>query len=750
MDVSADLSGYVQTRANGAAEIDFAVQGILCGTCIGVIERAIARMQGAPKPRLNYTMRRLHVSWTAANFNPADVARVLAPLGYTVRPFDLAASEDEDARRSRALMRCLAIAGFAAMNVMLLSVSIWAGNASDIDDNTRDMFHWISALIALPAAFFAGQPFFLSALGALRARSLNMDVPISLGVSLALVMSVFETATHAHHAYYESALMLLFFLLAGRVLDDAMRSRTRAIVNNFASLRAFQAFRVNTDGGITEVPVKALRHYDVVLVRPGEKFPIDGKILSGSSEIDDSLVTGESSHRCVEADDPVYAGAINLSGTVRAEVHAAGNDTLLHEIERLLETASSGKSRYVLLADRVARYYAPAVHLGALVTAIGWFLAGASLHDAIVAAIAVLIVTCPCALALAIPAVHVVASGSLFRRGLLLRKADALERLAEVDTVVFDKTGTLTRPEPGIANRAKVPADLLAIAARLALSSRHPLARGIAVEAGASSPFDNVVEESGRGVRTIVDGEELRLGSPDFCGIDADYAGDASRLSVIAVRHGARCCTIQVKQVLRPDAAACIAWLKQTGIGVEILSGDNLHAVNEVAVKLGIEAAQGGIKPAEKVRRLEDLRAQGRRVLMVGDGLNDAPALAAAHASLSPSTAADVSQSVADAIFLGDRLQPVCDAITGSRRAMRLMRENLWLAAIYNILAVPLAVFGVLTPLLAAAGMSGSSLLVTLNALRARDIDEHSIKQSRKSRRSQPQISAPLTAGVGT
>ena len=419
-----------------------------------------------------------------------------------------------------------------------------------------------------------------------------MDVPISLGVCLALAMSVFETATHAHHAYYELALMLLFFLLAGRVLDDAMRSRTRVIVNNFASLRAFQAFRVNTDGGITEVPVKALRRYDVVLVRPGEKFPIDGKILSGSSEIDDSLVTGESSHRRVEAGDPVYAGAINLSGMLRAEVHAAGSDTLLHEIERLLETASSGKSRYVLLADRVARYYAPAVHLGALLTAIGWLVAGASLHDAIVAAIAVLIVTCPCALALAIPAVHVVASGSLYRRGLLLRKADALERLAEVDTVVFDKTGTLTRPEPALPIAPKCQPIFWQSPRGCSDRAGIRWRVRIAVEAGASCPFDDVVEEPGRGVKTIVDGEELRLGSPDFCGLDADYAGDGSRLSLIAVRHGGRSCTIQVKQVLRPDAAACIAWLKQTGIGVEILSGDNLRAVNEVAVKLGIEAAQ--------------------------------------------------------------------------------------------------------------------------------------------------------------
>ncbi len=749
MDFSTDLTGYVETRADGMREIDFAVEGIVCGACIGLIERAVARMKGAPKPRLNYTTRRLHVTWSESAFNPADVARVLGPLGYVVRPFDLAAAENEDARRSRTLLRCLAIAGFASMNIMLLSVAIWAGNTSDIDDNTRDMFHWISALIALPAAFFAGQPFFKSAWGALRARSLNMDVPISLGVCLALAMSIVETVMHSHQAYFESALMLLFFLLAGRYLDDAMRSRTRAIVNNFASLRAYRAFRINPAGDITEVPVKVLRRGDVVLVRPGEKFPIDGRVLSGSSELDDSLVTGESTHRQIGPGDSVYAGAINLSGTIRAEVQAAGSDTLLHEIERLLETASSGKSRYVLLADRVTRYYAPAVHLSAFSTCIGWLITGASVHDSIVAAISVLIVTCPCALALAIPAVHVVTSGALFKRGLLLRKADALERFAEIDTIVFDKTGTLTLPEPGITNRADIAPDLLALAARLALSSKHPLARGIAAEAGVQAPFDNVKEEPGRGVRAYMGEHEVRLGSLVFCGITADRPGDDRRLSTIGFTCGNRSCIIQVKQVLRPDAIACINALKARGVHLEILSGDSMEAVAEIAGKLGIGAARGGIGPAQKVRRLEELRAEGRRVLMVGDGLNDAPALAAAHASLSPSTAADVSQSVADAIFLGNRLQPIDDAVVGSRRAMRLMRQNLWLAVIYNIFAVPLAVFGLLTPLLAAVGMSASSLLVTLNALRARNIEERS-PTSTASRRILSERPGPVSAGFST
>jgi Cu2+-exporting ATPase len=722
MDAPLDLSGFVKRDGDAAAEIDFAVQGITCAACIGKIEQAVGRMPGSPSARLNYTTRRLKITWSNDDFRPGEVGRMLAPLGYRVQPFDLGKIESEEAAHAKFLLRCLAVAGFAAMNVMLLSVSVWAGNVSDIDPETRDLFHWLSALIALPAAAFAGQPFFSSAFAALRTRSLNMDVPISVGIWLALGMSVVETIRHAPHAYFDSALMLIFFLLAGRVLDHGMRRKTRSIVNNLASLRAPQACRLASDGRTVDVPVSSLRQGDIVWVRPGERLPADGVVAGGSSEVDDSIITGETRHRTIERGAEVYAGSLNFTGAISVEVRAAGAGTLLDEIERLLENASAARSRYVRLADRAARLYAPMVHLAALATAISWLLAGASLHDALVTAIAVLIITCPCALALAVPAVHVVASGALFRAGVLLHKGDAIERLAEIDTVVFDKTGTLTLPEPRVSNRSEVAPDMLAMAARLGLSSHHPLARSLAAEAASLAPFEDVREEPGQGVRALIDGEEARLGSPSFCEIaeDAsDLAGDRG-LSRIAFRHGARTAILRVRQVLRPDAAASLAALMRRGFAVEILSGDSADAVSQVARALNVKAATGGLKPAAKVARLEELRAQGRKVLMVGDGLNDAPALAAAHVSMSPVTAADVTQAVADAVFLGDRLGPVCAAVAVSRGARRLMRENLWLAVVYNGLAVPLAVAGMVTPLIAAVAMSGSSLLVTLNALRAR------------------------------
>ena len=722
MGIPADLSGFARRNGDGAAEIDFAVQGVTCAACIGKIEHAVHALQGAPTARLNYTTRRLRVAWRDAHFEPGAVAGALAPLGYRVQPFDLGAVETEDAIYGRFLLRCLAVAGFAAMNVMLLSVSIWAGAASYIDPATRDLFHWISALIALPAAAFAGQPFFISAFNALRSRSTNMDVPIAVGIVLALGMSVVETIRHADQAYFDSVLMLIFFLLIGRVLDQTMRRKTRSVVNNLASLRAPQACRIKPDGSLVDVPVSALSPGDIVLVRPGERLPVDGSVAIGNSEVDDSLITGETGRRAIGPSEEVYAGSLNFSGALNVKVSAAGAGTLLDEIERLLDSATAAKSRYVRLADRVARLYAPVVHIAALATATGWLLAGASWHDALVTAIAVLIITCPCALALAVPAVSVVASGAMFRAGVLLRKGDAIERLAEVDTIVFDKTGTLTLPEPHVANRGEIPADILEVAARLALSSRHPLARSLAVEATALAPFDNVREEAGQGVCALVGGEEARLGSAAFCGIE-DEALAVKRqgaLSTIAFRHGARTAMFDVRQVPRVDAINCIAALKRWGLAIEVLSGDSAGAVAEVAKALDLDKAQSRLKPADKVARLEQLRAQGHKILMVGDGLNDAPALASAYVSISPATAADLTQNVADAIFLGDRLAPVCAAIKASRVARNLMRENLGLAIIYNVFAVPLAMAGHVTPLLAALAMSGSSLLVTFNALRAR------------------------------
>jgi Cu2+-exporting ATPase len=550
-----------------------------------------------------------------------------------------------------------------------------------------------------------------------------MDVPISVGIILALAMSLFETAMHAEHAYFDAAIMLIAFLLAGRYLDQNMRRRTRAFAGNLAALKAETATKFISDDEIRTVPVAAIRPGDIVLLRPGERSAVDGSVVSGRSEIDQSLITGETLPATAVAGSAVYAGTLVRSGALRVRVSAASEGTLLSEISRLLENAVQSRSRYLRLAERASRLYAPLVHATALLTMIGWLIVGATLHDSIVTAIAVLIITCPCALGLAIPAVQTVASGALFSSGVLLNSGDAIERMAGVDRVIFDKTGTLTLPELDVSNAALIPADVFDLAGRVALSSRHPVAAAVARAAGATAPLPGIEEEPGQGVFGVMDGVEIRLGRPSWCG--ADEAANRilqndPEASVVAFRQGETRHVFAVRQRIRPDAAKVISALHRMGLTVEMLSGDREPAVRAAALTLGIHQWRAEVTPVDKIARIDELARHGHKVLMVGDGLNDAPALAAAHASMSPVTATHMSQAVADAVFLGEQLAPVEAAIAVSRKALRLMRQNLWLAVIYNVLAVPVAIAGLVTPLIAAAAMSGSSLLVMLNALRAR------------------------------
>ncbi len=730
-----DWDAFSVPAEEGRRRIELAVEGITCAACIGDIERGLMGVDGVVKARVNYTNRRVAAVYDTAQTSGTAVVDRLTALGYTAHPFDPGRSDDIDAHERRLLMRCLGVAGFAAMNVMLLSISVWSGNVTDITPETRDLFHWISALIAMPAVAYAGRPFFAAAWASVKVGRLSMDVPISLGVILAIALSLFATVTSAEHAYYDSALMLLFFLLCGRYLDVAMRRRTRAFAENLAALRSDVAVVLDINGRARELPLSRVKPGDRVLIAPGERVPVDGTVESGSSEIDHSLVTGETDPEAVGPGTVVHAGALNGQGQLLVRVAAAGEGTLLDTVNRLLDGAMTARSRTVRLADRVSRAYAPVVHVTAIATLAGWLYFGASWTQALTVAITVLIITCPCALALAVPAVQVVASGAFFQRGILLNAGDALERFADIDTVVFDKTGTLTLPDARVAGVAALPDDLRTVAISLARASRHPAARPIADLDPAVPAALDVVEEPGRGVRAVIDGVEARLGSPAFVGADAAaveaLTAIAPGATLVAVRHGAGPAKVLgVGQVLRPDAGETVAALKAAGCSVMILSGDRADAVAPVADALGITQVEAGISPTDKIARVEALKAAGHRVLMVGDGLNDAPALAAATVSISPVTAAHVSQAAADAVFLGARLAPVRDALRVGTRAKRIMLENLAFAVLYNVVAVPLAIAGHATPLVAAIAMSGSSLVVTLNALRARGRAVHEEVQS--------------------
>ncbi|TCR61757.1 heavy metal translocating P-type ATPase [Bosea sp. BK604] len=722
MAATHDLSIFVRHGEGGVAGMELAVDGIHCAGCMHKIERGLSRQSGVLSARVNLALKRVTVEWTEGALRPEAVIAGLQSLGFKAYPFLPAEARDADAQEDKRLLRCLGVAGFASMNIMLLSVSVWSGNGGEISPVTRDFFHWLSALIALPTAAYAGRPFFESAIRALRAGGVNMDVPITLGIVLTLGMSVVETWNHAENAYFDGVAMLLFFLLIGRYLDQLMRRRTRDLAGNLAALKAETATRLGVDGATVVVPIAAIAPGELVLVRPGERVSVDGIVEGGSSEIDQSLVTGETAPVAISAKGRVHAGTMNLSGMLTVRVEAAGSGTLLDEIDRLMAQAVESRSRYVKLSDRAARLYAPLVHATALATFLGWVAFGLAWQQALIIAITVLIITCPCALGLAIPAVQVVAASALFRRKVMLKQGDALERLAEIDTVVFDKTGTLTLPEPSLANREAIDPAILEAAGRLAAASRHPLARPLAFGAGEPRPPEGVQEHHGLGLSAIVDGTEMRLGSVAFCGAEREARAVAAAYptaSLIAWRHGERCAVFAVDQELRPDARASMRELRALGLDIVILSGDRESAVAPLARELGIEVYKAGQRPDEKLAELDRLATSGRKVLMVGDGLNDAPALAKAYVSISPISATHLAQASADIVFLGDELAPVAASIRIARKARGLMVENLWFAVLYNAVAVPIAIAGFATPLVAAVAMSGSSIVVTLNALRA-------------------------------
>ena len=709
--LEADFQPFARDLKDGTFALDLLVEGLDCGACVWLIENMLARDPAVIAARVNLSTRRLALKWrgTAADANVR--AGLIGALGFVPLPFRTSDAILQEDRQATELLRSLGVAGFAAANVMLLSVAVWSGHDGSMGEATRTLFHWLSAAIALPAIAYAGRPFFRSAFSALRAGRTNMDVPISIGVTLACVVSLHETWIVGEHAFFDSAITLLFFLLIGRYLDRRARGRARQAVQALMALASGSAHLVHADGTMEAVPIEVLASGDMLLVAAGERLAADGTVAEGHSSLDASLISGESLPVAIAPGDKVVAGMVNLGAPLRIKVTAAGERTVLAEIVRLVEAAEHGRSRFVALADRVARAYAPVVHLTALMTFLGWtLLAGLAWDRALLISTAVLIITCPCALALAVPVVHVVASTRLLKAGVLLLSPTALERLAEIDHVVLDKTGTLTLGRPDLLPVADGAA--LALAAGMATSSRHPLAKALVRAAPSASIVDGVIEHPGKGLEAGA----VRLGSAEFCGMPS--AGDDGLSEMWLVRPGCDPVRFAFADRLRPDAARTVAALKNLGLTVELLSGDKPLSVSSAAAGAGIAEWRAAVKPADKVARLHELARAGKKVLMLGDGLNDAPALAAAHASMSPAGAAEATQNAGDGVFQGDALAPVVEALVVARRAKHLVRQNLALALAYNLAAVPLAIVGAVTPLIAAIAMSSSSLLVIVNALR--------------------------------
>ena len=693
-------------------QTEFAVPGMRCAGCISKLENGLALNPGIAAARVNFTAKRVVITHLPEMTLP-QLLKILGDIGFEAVPIT-GDMTDGTQQESRQMLQAMAVAGFAMMNIMLLSVSVWSG----AQGFTRDLFHWISALIALPTVAYAGRPFFRSAWAALRKGRTNMDVPISIGVLITTALSLFETFTHGPHAYFDGVVMLLFFLLTGRWLDVVMRSRARDGVSALLKQTASGAMVLGQDGKTRWVEAKSLVPGMDMIVASGERVAADGVVLQGQSSFDLSLLTGESVPQRASEGDTIHAGTLNIDNPVTVRVTAAGPDTAIADIARLMEQAGQSKSLYVRVADRAARLYAPAVHTLAAASFLGWMLAGAGWHESLLIAVAVLIITCPCALGLAVPAAQIVVAGALMRAGILVKDGSALERLAEVDRAFFDKTGTLTlgRPEP--VNLEQASAEQQSILLALARASRHPLSEAIrrALEAASvnAASLTELREIPGSGVYAMAGNRAVSLGRPDY---DVAHAGMAALLLIDEQPSF----TVHFTDQIRKEAAETVAELARMGIESSIVSGDRATAVAPVARALGL-TAQTSMLPEQKLDAIARQKKAGHNVLMVGDGLNDGPALAAGHASIAPASASDVGQNAADVVFLGDALSPVATALHAARRTQQIVKQNFALAIGYNVVAVPLAISGHVTPLIAAAAMSGSSLIVVANALRLRAV----------------------------
>lgn len=706
---------------DGLRQVEISVPTIHCGGCMQKIEKGLAKLSGVAEARVNLSSKRVTVHWRDAG-DPPPLVETLHSLGFEAHLTDTQANAKD--RTLSELIRALAVAGFAAGNIMMLSVSVWSG----ADGVTRDLFHWVSAAIALPALLYSGRIFFRSAWSVLRRGHTNMDVPISIGVLLAYGLSLYETIHHGSHAYFDASASLLFFLLIGRTLDHLMRERARTAVTGLANLAARGALVLRSDGTRIYTAVDDLKPGMTILISAGERIPVDSRVVSGQSNLDCSLVTGESLPLPAAAGMALQAGTMNLSGPLTIEATSQVKDSFLAEMVRMMETAEAGRSGFRRISDRAAQLYAPTVHAAAFLTFVGWMMATGDVHRSITIAIAVLIITCPCALGLAVPMVQVMAARRLFEKGILLKDGGALERLAEIDTVVFDKTGTLTIGAPQLLNDENIDPSARALAARIALQSQHPYARALAAVATSSDARlrddASISEIAGAGLEARIGSHVYRLGRPSWAIDTADKAGTADvafdRSNVVLSEDGKLIAAFEFSDPLRSGATEALQDLKRSGVAIEILSGDRAQSVRQVAQSLGI-AFSSDVRPDGKVERIGDLQSAGRKVLMVGDGLNDAPALVAAHASMAPASAADIGRNAADLVFLHESLMAVPQAFRIALSARKLVYQNLGLAVIYNIFAVPIAIAGFVTPLVAAIAMSLSSLLVVANALRLRD-----------------------------
>ncbi len=714
---------FVSSHGDGSREAQLLLQGVRCAACSWLIERAMTAVPGVREIAVDPLTTRTRLRWDPGITRLGDLLERIAALGYDPYPY----TEDEAGRAAilerRAALPRLIVAGLGMSETMGYAVALYAGALHDADPAIHQFLRLISLLVATPVVFYAGAPFFSGAVRGLRLGRPGMDVPVGLAIAAAYIASVWNTFKGSGAIYFDSAVMFVFFLSCARFLE--MSGRHRALSLTGALARHLPRVATRLRAGRPEiVGVVELEPGDLVLVPPGQSIPVDGRLEGASARVDESLLTGESRPVAKAAGDPVVAGSINLLGAATICVERVGASTVLAQISRLIAVAREERPRLVEITDRVAVWFVSGVLLLATAAGAAWWLIDPSRAFDIV--LAVLVVTCPCALALATPAAFTVGMSALARQGVLLRRAGALEMLSRVSDMVFDKTGTLTEHSAGVHRIEtfvdQAPGRLLELAALLESRSEHPLARAFPPPA-TTVPVTDIVAVPGRGLEGCVDGESLRIGTRAFVlGRAGDSAADngpgSAAQSVYLGRESQLMARFEIAERVRTEAPAVLAALADAGIAPAIASGDQAGPVRAAAAQLGITTWHAGLSPAGKLELVRKLQQQGHTVAMVGDGINDSPVLAGADVSIAIGTGTSLAQHAADCILMGPGLVALPAAVAHSRRTMHVVRQNLWWAVAYNLVAVPLAITGVLAPWLAALGMSASSLLVTFNALR--------------------------------
>ena len=730
-----EFTRFAEIEGKRLAESVLMVQGMYCAACADTVEGALCDLPGVVKAEVHAATRRLTVRWDPALTRASTLAQAVGSTGYRLLPMHEALSITQRIAESRKVLWRLFVSGICMMQVMMYAWPAYITEPGDIPPDIEHLLRWASWVLSLPVLLFASGSFFSGAWRDLKQGRVGMDTPVSVGIVVTFVASSLATfdptGPWGHEVWYDSLTMFVFFLMGGRYLEFKARDRTAGALDSLMNRLPEVCDRRKADGGFEPISVRRLDVGDVVRVQAGQAFPGDGTVLAGRATVDEALLTGESHPVTRLEGEGVVAGSFNLAGPVEVRLDKLGGDTRFAQIVSLMERASTEKPRLAILADRIAGPFLSLVLVAAALAGLYWWQTDPS--RALAVAVAVLIVTCPCALSLATPAAMLASAGNLARRGVLVRRLQAFETLAGVDTVIFDKTGTLTHDHVVMSDirvrAGSTPSEALSLAAALATGSLHPASKAIAAAHKSGwhglEPTDSVtacanrLEHAGQGLSADVAGlGQLRLGSASFCGLNGpEILGADSPRAYLSDAQG-WLATFVLDEGVRDDAAQAISALKAAGIATWLLSGDRPEAANRVAAAVGVDHVVAGATPEQKLQEVTALQAQGRRVAMVGDGLNDGPVLARANTSFALGTAAPLAQAQSDYVIQGGQVMHVAHAVIQARATMRVVHQNLIWAASYNAISVPLALLGYMPPWAAGLGMAVSSFWVIGNALR--------------------------------